>query len=120
MFKQYPRYKFVLALCDYLLLLGAWVAAILIRFWGVPMVDLLSRPLVRTQAALIVVYSVVWIVIFQHVNLYKHTILLCLAHWCFKIEIIYQCTDSASDLVMSKCSERDDSAPRILVGCPLL
>ena len=71
MFKQYPRYKFVLALCDYLLLLGAWVAAILIRFWGVPMVDLLSRPLVRTQAALIVVYSVVWIVIFQHVNLYK-------------------------------------------------
>ena len=35
------------------------------------MVDLLSRPLVRTQAALIVVYSLVWIVIFQHFNLYK-------------------------------------------------
>ncbi|HEY2867445.1 MAG TPA: sugar transferase [Pyrinomonadaceae bacterium] len=71
MFKQYPKYKFILALCDYVFLLGAWVAAILIRFWGVPLVDLLSRPLVRTQAALIVVYSVVWIVIFQHVNLYK-------------------------------------------------
>ncbi|HYJ92427.1 MAG TPA: sugar transferase [Pyrinomonadaceae bacterium] len=71
MFKQYPKYKFILAFCDYLLLLGAWVAAILIRFWDVPLVDLLSRPLVRTQAALIVVYSVVWIVIFQHVNLYK-------------------------------------------------
>ena len=32
MFKQYPKYKFILALCDYLFLLGAWVAAILIRF----------------------------------------------------------------------------------------
>src|SRR6185295_2324014 len=64
-------YKFVLALCDYTLLLGAWVAAILIRFNGVPLMELLSRPLVRTQGALIVVYSVVWIVIFQHFNLYK-------------------------------------------------
>jgi len=71
MFKQYPKYKFVLAFCDYALLIGAWVAAILIRFWDVPLIELLSRPLVRTQAALIVVYSIVWIVIFQHVNLYK-------------------------------------------------
>ncbi len=71
MFKQYPKYKFFLAGCDYTLLLGAWVAAILIRFYGVPLVELLSRPLVRTQGALIVVYSLVWIVIFQHFNLYK-------------------------------------------------
>src|SRR5262249_19180190 len=71
MFKQYPRYKFVLAFCDYALLLGAWAAAILIRFWGVPTVELFSRLLVRTQAALIVVYSVVWVVVFQHFNLYK-------------------------------------------------
>ncbi|MEJ7623562.1 MAG: sugar transferase [Pyrinomonadaceae bacterium] len=71
MFKQYPKYKFVLAACDYILLISAWVAAILVRFWGVPIIDLLSRPLVRTQAALILVYSVVWIVIFQHFNLYK-------------------------------------------------
>lgn len=71
MFKQYPKYKFVLAACDYLLLLAAWVAAILIRFYEVPLMELLSRPLVRTQAALIAVYSVVWIVIFQHFNLYK-------------------------------------------------
>ena len=71
MFKQYPKYKFVLALCDYLILLGAWLAAILIRFYDVPLGELLSRPLVRTQAALIVVYSLVWIIIFQHFNLYK-------------------------------------------------
>jgi len=71
MLSQYPKYKFVLAACDYLLLLGAWAAAILIRFYDVPIVDLLSRPLVRTQAVLIVVYSLVWIAIFQHFNLYK-------------------------------------------------
>ena len=71
MFKQYPKYKFVLALCDYLILLGAWAAAIYIRFYDVPLMELLSRPLVRTQAALIVVYSLVWIIIFQHFNLYK-------------------------------------------------
>ena len=71
MFKQYPPYKFILAGCDYVLLLAAWVAAIAIRFWDVPAAELLSRPLVRTQAALIVVYSVIWIVIFQHFNLYK-------------------------------------------------
>lgn len=71
MFKQYPKYKFVLAFCDYILLLMAWVLAIYIRFYGVPLMDLLSRPLVRTQGALIVVYSLVWIVIFQHFHLYK-------------------------------------------------
>jgi exopolysaccharide biosynthesis polyprenyl glycosylphosphotransferase len=70
-FKQYPTYKFVLAACDYVLLLTAWVAAILIRFNGVPLMELLSRPLVRTQGALIIVYSVIWIVIFQHFSLYK-------------------------------------------------
>jgi exopolysaccharide biosynthesis polyprenyl glycosylphosphotransferase len=71
MLKQYPRYKFVLAGCDYVLLLSAWVAAVLIRFSGVPLDELLSRPLVRTQAALVILYSLVWIVIFQHFNLYK-------------------------------------------------
>ncbi len=71
MFKQYPPYKFILAGCDYVLLLAAWAAAIYIRFIDVPMGELLSRPLVRTQAALIIVYSLVWIVIFQHFNLYK-------------------------------------------------
>jgi len=71
MLKQYPAYKFVLAGCDYLLLLTAWLAAVMVRFYGVPAGELLSRPLVRTQAALVVVYSLVWIVIFQHFNLYK-------------------------------------------------
>ena len=71
MFKQYPKYKFVLAFCDYTVLLAAWAAAILIRFHGVPYVELFSRPLVRTQGALIVIYSLVFIAIFQNFGLYK-------------------------------------------------
>lgn len=71
MLKQYPLYKFVLAGCDYLLLLAAWVAAVYVRFYDVPTLELLSRPLVRTQAALVIAYSLVWIVIFQHFSLYK-------------------------------------------------
>lgn len=71
MLKQYPPYKFVLAGCDYILLLAAWVLAISIRFYDLTWVELLSRPLVRTQGALIVVYSLVWIFIFQHFSLYK-------------------------------------------------
>lgn len=78
MFKQYPKYKFVLAGCDYILLLAAWVGAIYIRFYDVPLAELLSRPLVRTQAALILVYSLVWIVIFQHFNLYKLNLFMAL------------------------------------------
>ncbi|HEV7698680.1 MAG TPA: sugar transferase [Pyrinomonadaceae bacterium] len=71
MLKQYPLYKFVLAGCDYVLLLAAWTTAILIRFYNVPLMELLSRPLVRTQGALIVVYSLVLVAIFQHFSLYK-------------------------------------------------
>ena len=71
MFRQYPAYKFVLAGCDYLLLLAAWFAAVNARFYYVPTAELLSRPFVRTQAALVIIYSLVWIAIFQHFNLYK-------------------------------------------------
>jgi exopolysaccharide biosynthesis polyprenyl glycosylphosphotransferase len=71
MLKNYPAYKWMLAGCDYVLLLVSWAAAILIRFYNVPLMELLSRPLVRTQGALILVYSLVWVVIFQHFGLYK-------------------------------------------------
>jgi len=71
MLKQYPPYKFVLAGCDYVLLLSAWALAISIRFYDLTWIELLSRPLVRTQGALILGYSIIWIVIFQHFSLYK-------------------------------------------------
>ena len=71
MFSKYPKYKFVLAFCDYAMLLVAWAIAICVRFYDVGWIELLSRPLVRTQGALILVYSLVWIVIFQYFSLYK-------------------------------------------------
>ena len=71
MLKNYPAYKWILAACDYVLLLASWAIAIYIRFYNVPLMELLSRPLVRTQGALIVAYSLVWIIIFQHFGLYK-------------------------------------------------
>ena len=71
MLKQYPKYKFVLAACDYVLLLAAWLAAVNVRFYDVSTVELMSRPLMRTQAALVIVYSMVFILIFQHFSLYK-------------------------------------------------
>src|SRR3954454_5571726 len=71
MLKKYPAYKWILAGCDYVLLLVSWSVAIFIRFNDVPLGQLLSRPLVRTQGALILGYSLVWIVIFQHFGLYK-------------------------------------------------
>jgi exopolysaccharide biosynthesis polyprenyl glycosylphosphotransferase len=71
MLKNYPAYKWILAACDYTLLLASWTIAIYIRFYDVPLMELLSRPLVRTQGALIVAYSLVWIIIFQHFGLYK-------------------------------------------------
>lgn len=71
MLKNYPAYKWILAGCDYAVLLISWAAAILIRFYDVPLIELLSRPLVRTQGTLILLYSLVWIVIFQHFGLYK-------------------------------------------------
>ena len=71
MLKQYPKYKFVLAGCDYILLLAAWFAAVNVRFYNVPTMELLSRPLMRTQAALVILYSLVFILIFQHFSLYK-------------------------------------------------
>ena len=71
MLKQYPKYKFVLAGCDYILLLAAWLAAVNVRFYNVPTMELLSRPLMRTQAALVILYSLVFVLIFQHFSLYK-------------------------------------------------
>lgn len=91
MFKQYPLYKFVLAGCDYVVLLAAWMLAISIRFYDLTWVELLSRPLVRTQGALIVVYSLVWIIIFQHFSLYKLNLFMSFGEqvWAILRSLVY-------------------------------
>lgn len=71
MLKQYPKYKFVLAAADYLLLVAAFVGAIATRFYDRPLDEMLSHSFFRTQVLFIFLYSIVWVIIFQHFNLYK-------------------------------------------------
>ena len=71
MLKQYPKYKYILALADYSLLIVSFVLAVWTRFYEKPLEQLLAQPFLLTQIVFIVVYSFIWIVIFQHFNLYK-------------------------------------------------
>lgn len=71
MLKQYPKYKYILALADYSLLIVSFVAAVYARFYEKPIDQLLAQPFLLTQAGFILVYAFIWIVIFQHFNLYK-------------------------------------------------
>lgn len=76
MFNKYPKYKFILALCDLVIIMTAWLAAILIRFQDQSIADLLAHPAAALQLAFIGGYSLVWIVIFQHFHLYKRNLFL--------------------------------------------
>ena len=76
MLKQYPKYKYILALADYSLLIVSFVLAVWTRFYEKPADQLLAQPFLLTQALFILVYAFIWIVIFQHFNLYKINIFL--------------------------------------------
>lgn len=71
MLKQYPKYKYILAFCDYVLIILSFAAAVLTRFYDVPAEELLAKPFLTTQTVFFAVYSLIWIIIFQHFNLYK-------------------------------------------------
>ncbi|HEY8563199.1 MAG TPA: sugar transferase [Pyrinomonadaceae bacterium] len=76
MLKQYPKYKYILALADYSLLIVSFVLAVYARFYEKPPGELLAQPFLATQSVFILVYSFIWIVIFQHFNLYKINVFL--------------------------------------------
>ncbi|HEY0459889.1 MAG TPA: sugar transferase [Pyrinomonadaceae bacterium] len=76
MLKQYPKYKYILALADYSLLIVSFALAVWTRFYEKPFDQLLAQPFLLTQAVFILIYSFIWIVIFQHFNLYKINIFL--------------------------------------------
>ncbi len=76
MLKQYPKYKYILALADYSLLIVSFVLAVWTRFYEKPLDQLLAQPFLLTQAVFIFVYSLIWVVIFQHFNLYKINVFL--------------------------------------------
>jgi len=76
MLKQYPKYKYILALGDYLLFILSFAFAVWARFYEKPPAELFARPYLLTQCIFVLVYSFIWIVIFQHFNLYKINIFL--------------------------------------------
>jgi len=78
MLKQYPKYKYILALADYSLFIVSFALAVYARFYEKPLDQLLAQPFLLTQCIFILVYAFIWIVIFQHFNLYKINIFLTL------------------------------------------
>jgi undecaprenyl-phosphate galactose phosphotransferase len=76
MLKQYPKYKYILALADYSLLIVSFALAVWTRFYEKPLDQLLAQPFLLTQSIFILVYAFIWIVIFQHFNLYKINVFL--------------------------------------------
>ncbi len=76
MLKKHPVYKYLLALADFLLLLVAFALAVRVRFYEFPLSELLDKPFLLTQTVFIIIYSLLWIVIFQHFHLYKINIFL--------------------------------------------
>lgn len=76
MLKKYPAYKYILALADFVLLIVSFALAVWVRFYEVPLAELLARPFLFSQSVFIFVSSLFWIVIFQHFHLYKINIFL--------------------------------------------
>ncbi len=79
MFKKYPPYKFILAFADLALLLISFALAVRLRFFELTLSELLDKPFLLTQTIFILIYSMIWIVIFQHFHLYKINIFLSVA-----------------------------------------
>ncbi len=76
MFKQYPKYKFILALADFSLFIVSFALAVWTRFYEKSLTELLAQPFLLTQCIFILVYSFILVVIFQHFNLYKINVFL--------------------------------------------
>jgi exopolysaccharide biosynthesis polyprenyl glycosylphosphotransferase len=76
MLKKYPAYKYILAIADFLLLLISFALAVRLRFFDVSLSELLDKPFLFTQCVFIIIYALIWVVIFQHFNLYKINIFL--------------------------------------------
>jgi undecaprenyl-phosphate galactose phosphotransferase len=76
MLKKYPAYKYILALADFVLLLISFALAVRLRFYELTLTELLDKPFLLIQTVFILIYSLIWIVIFQHFHLYKINIFL--------------------------------------------
>jgi exopolysaccharide biosynthesis polyprenyl glycosylphosphotransferase len=71
-----PKYKWLLAAFDYLLLFCAFIAAVCLRFETVTLAELFHSPEFLPQVALVAAYIPLWLAAFQHFNLYKINVFL--------------------------------------------
>ncbi|ACF12835.1 exopolysaccharide biosynthesis polyprenyl glycosylphosphotransferase [Chloroherpeton thalassium ATCC 35110] len=76
MFKSIPKYKYVLAILDYLLLLISFLIAVQFRFADSSLIEILSWPGALEQLLLVAIYNIAWLTIFQHFHLYKINVFL--------------------------------------------
>ncbi|MFN3562522.1 MAG: sugar transferase [Chloroherpetonaceae bacterium] len=72
--KNIPKHKYLLALCDYIILQASFLTAIQIRF-GFGEAGAL-KDLWNEQMIIFAVISVAWIAVFQHFHLYKINVFL--------------------------------------------
>jgi exopolysaccharide biosynthesis polyprenyl glycosylphosphotransferase len=76
MIKKIPKYKYLLAFFDYLLLLVSFFIAVKIRFPDSSLIEIWGQKGVAAQVSLMVAYTLIWIAIFQHFHLYKINVFL--------------------------------------------
>jgi len=74
-FKKYPPFKFILAILDFLALNASFAVALRLRF--MPNIDVinLSKFTIAEEWSVFVVYSPIWILVFQYLKLYKRHII---------------------------------------------
>jgi undecaprenyl-phosphate galactose phosphotransferase len=74
-FKKYPPFKFILAFLDLLVLNASFAIALRLRF--MPHIDVINIPefKIAQEWAIFIPYSLLWIVIFQYLGLYKRHII---------------------------------------------
>jgi len=74
-FKKYPPFKFILVFLDLLVLNASFAIALRLRFK--PHIDVINIPefKIAHEWAIFIVYSFLWIVIFQYLGLYKRHII---------------------------------------------
>ncbi|MCS7014106.1 MAG: sugar transferase [Chloroherpetonaceae bacterium] len=75
MLRQIPAYKFIIAACDYLVVMLAFFAAVVLRYGGV-WSEMKEIPDLWTQVEFVAAYGIVWIAILHHFNLYKINVFL--------------------------------------------
>jgi len=76
MFKSIPKYKYVLAVLDYLLLMASFLIALQFRFPDASLWEVLAKPNSIEQLFLLSLYNIAWLAIFQHFHLYKINVFL--------------------------------------------